>query len=67
MHHTEDGRLALLVYSSLELLVDCCGTGQPWTQIPVTDLDRIQALTGFELVLIDARIPQQLRRGEDER
>jgi hypothetical protein len=54
LHRTDDGKLALLVYSSLEILVECCGERQAWVQVPTTDLDRIQSLTGFELFLIDA-------------
>jgi hypothetical protein len=61
-----DGRIALLIYSALDRFVDCCGDQQPWTAIPATDLDRIQQLTGFELIFMDVRIPEQLRRNGDE-
>lgn len=67
LRRTRDGRLALLVYSALDRLVDCCGDQQAWTLVPAGDLDRIQAETGFELIFLDLEIPAELRRrgGED--
>ncbi|MEU4424080.1 SAV_915 family protein [Actinoplanes sp. NPDC024001] len=66
MRRTEDGRIALLIYSALDRLVDCCGEQQPWTVVPATDLDRIQQLTGYELIYMDMRIPEQLRRDGEQ-
>ncbi|WP_229068832.1 SAV_915 family protein [Actinoplanes sp. DH11] len=62
---TRDGRLALLVYSALDRLVDCCGAEQPWTVLPATELETVRQATGFELILMDVRIPEYLRRGAE--
>jgi hypothetical protein len=59
---TRDGRSALLVYSSLERLVSCCGPYQPWTQVLSASLDRVREQTGFNLVLLDLVIPEEHRR-----
>jgi hypothetical protein len=59
---TRDGRLALLVYSALDRLVDCCGEGQPWVVMPTTNLEKVRVETGFELILLDVVIPDEFRR-----
>lgn len=63
---TRDGRLALLVYSALDRLVTHCGEAQPWTLMRASDLERVRLETGFELVLLDLDIPEELRRTEGE-
>ncbi|MDI6099950.1 hypothetical protein QLQ12_15220 [Actinoplanes sp. NEAU-A12] len=65
LRRTQAGQVALLVYSALDRLVDCCGEGQPWTAQPSTELERIQEATGFELILLDVRIPEHLRRNAE--
>jgi hypothetical protein len=64
-----DGRLALLVYSALDRLVACCGDQQPWAVMPTASLEQIQAGTGFEVIFLDLKVPDELRRrsepGED--
>jgi hypothetical protein len=62
LRQTRDGRMALLVYSALDRLVDCCGPDQPWTVMPSTDLEQVRLATGFELVFLDLEIPAELRR-----
>jgi hypothetical protein len=59
---TRDGRLALLVYSALDRLVDCCGDQQPWVGMPTANLENVRVATNFELVLLDVVIPNELRR-----
>lgn len=75
-----DGRMALLVYSSLELLVSGCGRAQPWIRIRLAgpeSLDQLARLADADVVLRDVEIPKDLRhmsrsgrdtkrRGEDE-
>ncbi|RZU51599.1 hypothetical protein EV385_3430 [Krasilnikovia cinnamomea] len=63
---TRDGRIALLVYSSLERLVDCCGPYQPWTEMPSTSLEDIRLTSGFNLVLLDLEVPDEFRRTESD-
>jgi hypothetical protein len=67
LRRTRDGRLALLVYSALDRLVDCCGDRQPWTVLRTVDLETIRLETGYELIFLDLRIPEEFRRlpGED--
>ncbi|MDW5330731.1 SAV_915 family protein [Plantactinospora sp. KLBMP9567] len=62
LRQTREGKLALLAYSTLDRLVDCCGPEQPWTLIPTADLEKIRLDTGFEIVLLDLEIPEEHRR-----
>jgi len=59
---TRDGRLALLVYSAMDRLIAHCGPHQPWTVVFTKDLEQVRVATGFELILLDLDIPEQLRR-----
>jgi hypothetical protein len=59
---TRDGRLALLVYSALDRLVDCCGDEQPWVVMPTANLEKVRVETNFELILLDVVIPDEFRR-----
>lgn len=63
---TRDGRLALLVYSALDRLVSHCGRAQPWTLMRASDLEQVRLATGFELILLDLDIPEELRRTEGD-
>jgi hypothetical protein len=64
---TRDGRLALLVYSALDRLVNCCGDKQSWVVMPTADLEKVRVETNFELVLLDIEIPDDFRRHGEER
>ena len=59
---TRDCRLALLVYSALDRLVDCCGDEQPWVVMPTGNLEKVRVETEFELILLDVVIPDEFRR-----
>lgn len=59
---TQDGRLALLVYSAMDRLIVHCGPAQPWTIMATIDLEQVRLATGFELILLDLDIPDELRR-----
>jgi hypothetical protein len=59
---TRDCRLALLVYSALDRLVDCCGDEQPWVVMPTANLEKVRLETNFELILLDVVIPDEFRR-----
>ncbi|MCE7011840.1 hypothetical protein LWC34_54865 [Kibdelosporangium philippinense] len=65
LRKTKDGRMALLAYSALDRLVNCCGAAQPWVVVPVANLDKIQQAQPFELVLLDVHIPDEHRHGGD--
>jgi hypothetical protein len=64
---TRDGRLALLVYSALDRLVNCCGDEQPWAVMPTVSLEKIRTETNFELLLLDVEIPAEFRRRDGGR
>jgi hypothetical protein len=66
LRETRDGRLALLVYSALDRLVECCGPVQPWTEMPAAALEQVRLATGLELVLLDLSIPAEHRRTAGE-
>ncbi|MEV4283523.1 SAV_915 family protein [Actinoplanes xinjiangensis] len=61
LRQTRDGRLALLVYSAMDRLIDHCGPAQPWTILATQDLEKVALATGFDLVLLDLDIPRELR------
>ena len=61
LRQTRDGRLALLVYSAMDRLIAHCGPAQPWTILATQDLEQVRLATGFELVLLDLDIPEELR------
>lgn len=63
---TTDSRLAVLAYSSLESLVECCGGRQPWVSLPVDRVDEIASESQADVVLWDAGLPAEERRDELE-
>ncbi|PRX44546.1 hypothetical protein B0I33_11155 [Prauserella shujinwangii] len=62
MRTTRDGRVALLAYSALDRLHDCCGRNQPWIVLPTAALDALQQAQPFQLVLLDVVIPEDKRQ-----
>ncbi len=63
MRRTRDGRVALLAYSALDRLHNCCGAQQPWIVLPTAILDKLQQDNPFELLLLGVMIPEDERRG----
>ncbi|KID29085.1 SseB protein N-terminal domain [Prauserella sp. Am3] len=62
LRRTPDGRLALLAYSAVDRLVECCGPHQPWMLVQTSDLPALHESQPYELILLDAEIPEELRR-----
>jgi hypothetical protein len=62
VREARDGQLALLVYTALDRLVDCCGPHQPWVLMPTANLDRVDEHVPFDMILFDVEIPEDLRR-----
>ncbi|MCI2423462.1 hypothetical protein MOQ72_39230 [Saccharopolyspora sp. K220] len=62
LRRLEDGRLAVLAYTSLEALVHSCGDLQPWASLPADKVAEIQQRSGADLVLWDAELPADQRR-----
>lgn len=61
LRQTEEGLLAMLAFSSLELLVSGCGHAQPWVAVPMERVEELQRQCGAEVVLWDVAIPPDLR------
>ncbi|MFD5089807.1 SAV_915 family protein [Amycolatopsis thailandensis] len=61
----EDGRVALLAFSSLNSLVSCMGRAQPWvaikSELPV---ERLQMMTRADVIIWDTELPPEIRRTE---
>lgn len=57
----EDGRLALLTYSSLESLVECCGAAQPWVEVETQRVEYVVATVEAEAVLVDTPLEEDVR------
>jgi hypothetical protein len=61
----EDGRLALLSFSSLDRLVSCMGQAQPWIAIKSDfPVERLQMMARVDVVIWDAELPPEIRRSE---
>jgi hypothetical protein len=63
MRTTRDGRVALLAYSALDRLHDCCGEDQPWLVMPTQALEGLRQTQPFQLLLLDVVIPPEHRYG----
>lgn len=60
-----DGRTALLAYTALDRLVDGCGEHQPWVLVPADAVAAQQASLGYDVALLDADLPAELRHGPE--
>ncbi|MUM20111.1 hypothetical protein FZI91_00115 [Mycobacterium sp. CBMA271] len=63
MRQTRDGRTALLVYSDIDRLHECCGDEQAWISIATAHISQLQDAHPFQLLMLDVSIPDELRRG----
>jgi hypothetical protein len=61
-----DGRLALPVYTSLGSLVRCCGQHQPWGAVDAAGFTTLKDTLGFDIALVDARIPPEYQHRAPE-
>lgn len=61
LRQMEDGRKALLAYTSLALLVAGCGSQQAWIAAPIDELENLQLLTGFDVVALNVDLPGDMR------
>ncbi len=59
---TKEGKTALLVYSAMDRLIDCCGDQQPWVVMPTKNLDKVNDSVGLDMILLDINIPEEKRR-----
>jgi len=61
LRRTDDGRTALMVYSALDRLISCCGEHQSWVLVTSENLTKIHAAQPYDVILLDAALPQNLR------
>lgn len=55
------GGFALLVYTSLDRLLSCLGSSQPWAGLTENGLAEVKRVTHYREMLIDQRIPEEMR------
>jgi hypothetical protein len=58
LRRLDDGRLALMAYSSLDLLVECCGRDQAWVRLVTDELPQVRDYADFDVVALDAMVPE---------
>lgn len=61
LRRLDDGRVALLAYTALDRLVQGCGPFQPWVMIETEALGEIDRSQPYDVIVLDAVIPEQLR------
>ena len=60
LRRTNDGRVALLVYTALDRLL--AGAGDvPWALLTLVDLQRVKDESPFDVIYQDLRIPEEHR------
>ncbi|MGH3513618.1 MAG: SAV_915 family protein [Pseudonocardiaceae bacterium] len=65
LRRMQDGRMALLAYTCMELLVAGCGEQQPWVAIPVPELVQAQLSAKFDVIAIDVLLPPEMRHTDN--
>jgi hypothetical protein len=55
VHRTDDGRVALFVYSALDRLVEYYRSDSPWVLLTVPDLQRAYDAAPYDLIFLDQR------------
>jgi hypothetical protein len=55
MHRTDDGRVALFVYSALDRLTEFYRADSPWVLLTVEDLQRAYDAAPYDLLFLDKR------------
>ena len=60
LRYTNDGRIALLVYTALDRLHRCAGD-VPWALMDWAGLERIQEEESFDMIIQDIYIPEDIR------
>lgn len=63
---TEQGKLALLCYESLELLLAACGPQQAWISVRREHVDDVMQYTDADVVLWNASLPEEVRKNDEE-
>ncbi len=58
LRRTNEGELALPVFTSAQTLVACCGEDQPWVAFYAESLPDLVAATGADGIAQDAEMPR---------
>ena len=58
---TGDGKVGLVAFSSLDLLVECCGRFQAWVLVSTKHLPKIHAARPYDVVILDWPLPKERR------
>jgi hypothetical protein len=64
LRRTPDGRTALVAFTALDRLIDCCGKQQPWILVNTEHLPKIHAARPYDLIVLDSPLPAELRHPE---
>jgi hypothetical protein len=63
LRHADDGRTALLAYTSAELLVEACGRYQPWIAVPAHKLEYLHDAGAFDFLAMNVELTEDMRHG----
>lgn len=61
LRRTPDGRVALVAFTALDRLIDCCGEHQPWIMINTEHLPKIHQVNPYDVIVLDSELPVELR------
>ncbi len=61
LRRTPDGRTALVAFTALDRLIDCCGEHQPWVLVNTEHLPKVHAANPYDVIVLDSPLPQELR------
>lgn len=60
LRKTADGKMALVAFSSVQRLVECCGPHQPWALIKSEHLGNVYRAQPYDMILLDSDLPKEL-------
>lgn len=64
LRKTTDGKMALVAFSSVQRLVECCGPHQPWALVKSEHLGKVYQAQPYDMILLDSDLPEELRHRE---
>lgn len=67
MRRMHDGRVALLAYTAMDRLMNCCGPAQPWVVMETARLGELGQDQPYDVIFLDMELPDEVRRPEESR
>ena len=61
LRRTPDGRTALVAFTALDRLIDCCGDHQPWVLVNTEHLGLVHSANPYDVIVLDSPLPEDLR------